>query len=273
MDGASVCVLASGSGGNCTALAHRSGGQRRVVLMDAGLSPRRTRRLMAEVGLGLDNVGAVLLTHLDSDHWRREWISALPETVEVWVHRRHWEAGRQWGLLPPRARAFDGRFEILDGLIVDPLLLAHDSLGVAAFRLEGERASLGFATDVGQVTDQLVGHLQGVDVLAIESNYCRRMQLESSRPWFLKRRIMGGRGHLSNDEAARAISRIAPRRHVVLLHLSRQCNRPDLVHALHSGAGYGLTITDQFVPTGWIPVGSPAPRSEAIPALLWELTP
>lgn len=274
MDGVSVCVLASGSGGNCTALSVRSGARRSVVLMDAGLSPRRTRRLLGQMGRSLEDVCAVVLTHLDRDHWRREWLSALPETADVWVHRAHWEAARAWDLLPARAIPFDSPFEAVAGLQLDPLLLAHDSLGVAAFRIAGAGSTLGFATDVGRVTDGLVRHLQGVDVLAIESNYCRRLQLESDRPWFLKRRIMGGRGHLSNDDAARAVVRIGPRRHVVLLHLSRQCNRPDIVNALHAGADYRLTITDQFVPTSWITVGpSPPDVVTTIPATLWELAP
>src|SRR5204862_3142635 len=95
---------------------------------------------------------------------------------------------------------------------------------------------------------------------AIESNYCPLLQEESGRPDFLKHRITGGRGHLSNHEAAAAIRRIQPREHVILLHLSRECNEPAIVAALHEGADYTLTITCQFEPTRWVQVRGPGTR-------------
>ena len=104
-----------------------------------------------------------------------------------------------------------------------------------SFRLETDAGSLGFATDIGRASDALVDLLRGVDLLAIESNYDRDMQLGSARPKFLKDRIMGGRGHLSNEECVEAVRAIAfpdEPSQVVLLHLSRDCNHPDAVRAL-----------------------------------------
>jgi phosphoribosyl 1,2-cyclic phosphodiesterase len=266
-EAASLCVLASGSAGNCGVLAVGRRGARRVVLIDAGLSPRRTRRELATIGLSLDQVCAVLVTHLDGDHWRPEWRTAMPADVPVLMSPRHLQSGRRQGLLPDTADSFDAPIEPTPGVRVHPLLLAHDALGVSSFRVEAGGGTLGYATDVGRVTDELVEHLRGVEVLAIESNYCRRMQIESGRPAFLKRRIMGGRGHLSNDEAAAAVAGIGPRRHVVFLHLSRQCNRGELVAGMHVGADYEFTISDQFRPTRWVRIG--VARGE--PArTLWE---
>lgn len=141
----------------------------------------------------------------------------------------------------------------------------------------GEGGSIGFATDLGRVTPELVklfkgdgsgggavegGVRGGVDVLAIESNYCPRMQAASGRPGFLIERITGGRGHLSNHQAAEAIRAIEPREHVVLLHLSRQCNDVGLVASLHEGSDYHVTISSQDVPTRWVPIrGSRVPGS------------
>jgi ribonuclease BN (tRNA processing enzyme) len=148
---------------------------------------------------------------------------------------------------------------IAPGVRIDPITLAHDEQGVTAFRFDltpsnAPHARLGFATDLGHTTDAFIDHVRGVDVLAIESNYCPQMQLASSRPAFLKRRIMGGSGHLSNQQALDAIERIAPRQHVVLLHLSRECNRPELVADMHAGADYALTISEQHKPTRWVPL-------------------
>lgn len=266
--GASLCVLGSGSGGNCSVLLVQRDGRRDAALIDAGLSPKRATRLMQERGIAPGDIRAVLLTHLDSDHWRMGWTSALPSGVPILVHERHHAPALAQGLLPDDARAFADGFDLMPGVRVAAAVLRHDDLGSAALRFDIEgMGSLGFATDVGRVTDALVDHLRGVGVLAIESNYCRRMQVESDRPETLKRRIMGGAGHLSNAETARAVERINPR-HVVFLHLSRHCNRADLVADMHAGGEYEFTIAEQFRPTRWVRIagGSPAP----VPATLWE---
>jgi hypothetical protein len=81
---------------------------------------------------------------------------------------------------------------------------------------------------------------------------------------------MGGSGHLSNDQALRAIGEIGPRTHVVLLHLSRECNDPDLVASLHADAPYSVTITDQFEPSPWVPIAPPpgVPGRQSVQAQL-----
>ncbi|MBM4108465.1 MAG: MBL fold metallo-hydrolase [Phycisphaerae bacterium] len=250
-NGARLCVLASGSGGNCSVLV--AGGL--VTLIDAGLSPRRTRRELDALGLSLGDVGAMVLTHLDTDHAYPGWAGAIPEGCALWVHRRHLGRAERTGLLrKARCEAFEDGFA-LGAARVSPLLVAHDSLGVASLRFEFAcGASLGWATDVGRVTEPLVRHLRGTDVLAIESNYCPAMQRASGRPEFLKRRIMGGSGHLSNQECLEAVRRMGPRRHVVALHLSRQCNRPELVAGLHEGAAYSLTVTAPDRAIRWVEV-------------------
>ncbi len=249
--GAWLCVLASGSGGNCSALVLEAGSDRHVYLIDAGLSPRRTRRDLAQVGLSLDDVRAVLLTHLDADHWNPAWIGRLPERSTVLLHRRHaGRAGRD-GAMYHRTRLLDGPTELDGGAVVHAEVHSHDDLGVSVFRFELPRGAgaLGYATDVGRVTDRLVSHLRGVDTLAIESNYCPLLQAGSDRPASLKDRITGGAGHLSNAQCAEAAAAIGPRRRVVLLHLSRECNRPELALRGHAGRPYEVTLTSQFEPT------------------------
>jgi phosphoribosyl 1,2-cyclic phosphodiesterase len=150
---------------------------------------------------------------------------------------------------------------------LEPILLSHDELGVAAFRFSLPcGGTLGFATDLGRVTDELVDHLRGVDVLAIESNYCPVMQAGSPRPEFLKRRITGGAGHLSNEECAVAVARAEPVSEVVLLHLSRQCNTPELASAGHAGAPYRLSLAAQDEATDWIWIRPPPAGSGGRPA-------
>lgn len=264
-DGTSLCVLASGSAGNCSVLATARDGVMRLCLIDLGLSPRRTVRLLHGVGLRMDQVDDVILTHLDADHFYPGWLRVLPRHTTLRLHRRHAGAAGLSGLFGPRPEVFEGEFALRDGMVVRSILAAHDVKGVAALRFGAGGAggsdewSLGFATDIGRADARLVEHLRGVDVLAIESNYCPRMQEASDRPPFLKQRIMGGSGHLSNQQAVEAIGRIGPRRHVVLLHLSRQCNDPELVAQKHRGAAYELTIASQHEATAWIRIAGAAP--------------
>ena len=252
---AELCVLASGSAGNCSVLTFSRAGVRRACLIDLGLSPRRTVRLLGELGLGMHHVDDVVVTHLDSDHFHSGWTKALPRHTTLHIHASHADGSPHFGLFGVHAAPFDSEFRLRDGTIVRSVLASHDAEGVATFRFCIPGGCLGFATDLGRMTDRLVEHLAGVDVLAIESNYCPVMQQNSGRPIYLQRRIMGGSGHLSNQEAAEAVRLIEPKSHVVLLHLSRQCNDPALVAELHDGAGYGYTITNQERPSGWVRIG------------------
>lgn len=251
-----LCVLASSSSGNCSVLIRGEGDLRRAVLLDCGLSPRKTRRLLFDFGLSLDHIDDVLVTHFDWDHFHSGWLKALPRHARLHLHKRHRREAEAIGPLPANARLFEDAFELPGGLWVVPSLHSHDDAGVVAYRIEGDGRSIGYATDIGRVTDELLGALSAVDLLAIESNYCPKMQLESDRPWVLKKRIMGGSGHLSNEQCLEAVTAIAPRAHTVLLHLSRQCNTPERAASFHDGAPYALTVSRHDRATEEIAVGA-----------------
>jgi phosphoribosyl 1,2-cyclic phosphodiesterase len=267
-----VRILASGSSGNCSVLEVMTDRGRRACLIDAGLSPRRTLRMLERSGVHPDQVDAIMLTHLDHDHWSSGWVSRWPRGWHLWMSSEHAAFARRRRLAPLDAlREFSaGAFEPTRGVAVTPIQASHDDLGVASFRIDitsGETSgSLGFATDLGRVPERFIDCVRGVHVLAIESNYCPQMQMASTRPWSLKQRIMGGQGHLSNEQCLHAVTSIEPRDHVILLHLSRECNDSSLVASLHAGSDYALTIAQQDEPSRWveIPAGPrrpvPAPR-------------
>ena len=255
---AALCTLASGSSGNCSVLVYRDGHHRRICLIDAGLSPRRTRNSLGDLGLDIAQVDAVLLTHLDTDHWHPGWTTGwtrhMSRTTQLRIHKSHLPRMENRGTLFAPAKPFQRTFKLPGNLTVHPVQLSHDELGVTAFRFAFSPcgSTLGFATDVGYADVKLIDHMFAVDVLAIESNYCPKLQTASDRPDVLKERIMGGSGHLSNQETAQAVEMIEPGHHVVFLHLSRQCNHPDLVAAAHAGADYAYTISLQNAPTRWV---------------------
>jgi len=270
---AGLRVLASGSGGNCSLLVvpdEGPGRPGRTVLIDAGLSPGRTRALLAESGVRLADVDDIVVTHLDRDHFHTGWNRVRDCRATLRLHRRHVGRAQRFHLLLARNEVFDDGTSTNLGArtTLSSHLMAHDSDGVATFRwrFEGAHGSgeLGFATDLGRVEPGFAAHLRGVDVLAIESNYCPRMQAASGRPAFLKQRITGGAGHLSNEECARVVPAIGPRREVVLLHLSRECNTPDRAAAAHAGAAYGLTLSAQDEPSDWVWVRAHEPAGSVI---------
>ena len=183
----------------------------------------------------------------------------------------HMGRARRIGLLYARCEPFEDEFEPAPGVGMTTMMHAHDDLGVAIFRcsiaLPGRSlATLGYATDLGHVCSGLIDHLHRVDTLAIESNYCPVMQQNSGRPIYLQRRIMGGSGHLSNEQSAMAVARIEPREHLVLLHLSQECNEPAIAMGHHRRFGDGCStrrcvVSSQLEPTPWIAVrgdGRPA---------------
>jgi phosphoribosyl 1,2-cyclic phosphodiesterase len=303
------CVLGSGSSGNSTVVRAAGGVKGGAFLIDAGFGPRVTEQRLYAAGMQVKDIAAIVLTHLDSDHFNPYWLlTIVKQGIRVHVSRNHLKAFLKLGdvrdiqrrMADPVAnpklcrelavrnleelvRPFDGSFEPIPGVQLAPIDLAHDTTGSHGFVLECSGYRAGFATDLGRVPETLIEHFRGVDLLAIESNYDPDMQLASDRPWHLKQRIMGGSGHLSNEQALAAVQRILDRtaehmgpdrlpRHIVLLHRSRQCNCPKLVRRLFSADARiapVLTLTDQFEPTPWLYANRPrAQRVEQL-ALAW----
>lgn len=278
-NGLELCVLGSGSAGNCSAIAAGSG----VLLIDAGIGPRVAGQRLARSRpggrrLGAADIRAVVLTHLDSDHFSHNWLATLKKfDVPVYCHEsRIDELSLRIAARGIRidVRGFDGRLEPIRGLTLDPIAFAHDADGSHGFVIDGGPTfggvRIGYATDLGHVPERLLERFCDLDLLAIESNYDRQMQLDSPRPWFLKNRIMNGHGHLSNEQAYAAVRKLFAScecagkrlpRHVVLLHRSRECNCPELLRTFFSRdarIASRLTLSEQNEPTEWLRAGAMA---------------
>ena len=263
-----LCILASGSLGNCSVIRSPVG----VLLIDLGIGPRITAKRLNGTGVRVTDIVAACLTHLDSDHFRQTWAPTLiRQQSRLFCH-----ADRKSDLLDqidpdhhhavtPLVHCFNGHpFEPLPGLTLEPIHLAHDRAGSHGFVIEGFGCRIGYATDLGRVPTALLDRFCNLDVLAIESNYDPLMQETSDRPWFLKRRIMGGAGHLSNHQALAAIQAILDRAqacdeklpdHIVLLHRSQECNCPKLLKRLFRKdprIPQRLTLAEQFERTEWL---------------------
>jgi phosphoribosyl 1,2-cyclic phosphodiesterase len=272
--------------GNSTVLRTPRG----VMLIDAGIGPRTAAKRLEGTGVRVADVQAICLTHLDRDHFNHSWIRTIVThgiRVFVAVDRRphllryldHHPLVTEFSAL---VDSFNGQpFEPLPGLVARAIRLDHDMTGSHGFCFEGFDCRLGYASDLGKVPDVLIECFEDVDVLAIESNYDPEMQRNSGRPWFLKKRIMGGFGHLSNDQAFDAVRAILARslkkrnrlpEHIVLLHRSLECNCPDLMRELfHQDQRIArrLTVADQFERSGWLRVKGHKPLTGAQLSLAW----
>ncbi len=223
------CVLGSGSAGNSTILRH--GGT--CILVDAGLSARQLVRRLEMVGVDPDALSGIVLTHEHSDHTGGLDVFLRKRDIPVYCEIRTREVLRQglrseicWNLFENGDRFRVGNLEVTG------FSIPHDAvepLGYVFQGLEGSR--FGLLSDIGKVTNLVRHHLRGVDSLFVEANYDDHLlQLDTKRPWATKQRISGDHGHLSNAQAAELVAEIAGDNlhRVVLGHISRDCNAPDV---------------------------------------------
>jgi len=256
-----ISVLASGSGGNATLV--EAGATR--ILVDAGLSGRELVTRLETVGVAPEEIQGILVTHEHGDHTRGMGVFARRYGTPVYLTDRTRQACRRLFRRAEETVIYrPGRpFEIGD-VRVEPFLTVHDAVdpvGVAVVDAVSE-IRLGVATDLGRPNAQIRHALSGCDFLILEANHDERLLREAPYPWSVKNRIASSHGHLSNEAAARfAVELLHPRLAGVLLaHLSREANRPQLalevVAAALERAGYWgfLEVASQDRPTPLIDV-------------------
>jgi phosphoribosyl 1,2-cyclic phosphodiesterase len=219
-----VTVLASGSRDNATLL---EAGETRV-LIDAGISPRKMRKLLrGMLGRPPESLDAVIITHGHGDHARHAAAAARSFDAALFATPPVVEG---WDLFDePRLVSFtaDEPFQVGD-LRVSPFALPHDSPQVALVFSDGNE-ELGIATDLGEVPPGLIEHLSGCETLLIESNHDVALLENGHYLPFLKRRILSSQGHISNEECAALLAQLpVGLREVVLMHLSEANNQPEL---------------------------------------------
>jgi phosphoribosyl 1,2-cyclic phosphodiesterase len=225
-DDALVYTLASGSSGN--ALFVRRGATR--LLFDAGISAAKIERGLRAIGEELADLDAIVLTHEHGDHVRgvRRLIERAPD-VELVASRgtmQGW-AGSDADKIPYRRIEADSALGI-GGVRLLPFSLSHDANEPTGFRLYDRGFALGLATDLGTFGEETVAALRDCQVLVLEANYDEEMLWGGRYPRFVKRRISGRRGHLSNTQCRRLLRRVATSRleRVILCHASAENNSP-----------------------------------------------
>ena len=223
-------MLGSGSSGNSALVAT----DHCRILVDGGLSARQLLLRLSECGVAPGQLDGVLLTHEHTDHIRGLEVLCRKFDVPIYCNRLTAEALRCNGLLDQhrnwRIFATGSEFSIVD-ITVQTFPVPHDAVDPIGFAFHAGSGGLGFITDLGYATKMIIERLRQVQTLVIETNHDEKLlQNDTHRPWPVKQRIQSRHGHLSNAAAATVIEELSfgTIRCVVLGHLSRDCNTPEL---------------------------------------------
>lgn len=228
-----LCSIASGSSGNCIYV----GSDTTHLLVDTGISKKRTEEGLKEIGMSLQDVDGILITHEHSDHISglgvisRKYhipIYATPKTIAAIQNTSSIGVVEETLFQPIHA---DESFVIKD-IKCSPMHTSHDAADPVAYRFKCGQKQVAIATDLGTYNDYTVECLKGMDALFLEANHDVHMLQVGPYPYMLKQRILGDRGHLSNERSGQLLSRLLHDKlqTIILGHLSKENNLPELAY-------------------------------------------
>jgi len=225
-----IASLNSGSNGNC----YYIGNGHEAVLIDAGISCRETERRMLRLGLSMRKVKAVFISHEHSDHINGVSVLAKKYQLPVYITPATLMRGGlaiDEYLLRPFAVA---HVAAIGELQVTAFPKFHDAVDPCSFVVSFNNIRVGIFTDIGIACQNVISHFSQCHAVFLEANYDDDMLDKGGYPYHLKRRIRGGNGHLSNKQAVELFTKHkAPYlSHLLLSHLSKNNNHPDLVQQL-----------------------------------------
>lgn len=224
-----VCILASGSSGNATYI--HSGGEH--FLLDAGLSGRELKRRLFDIGVQPQKIQALLLSHEHQDHIRGAGVLSRMMDIPIMATEGTWAgAEKSVGSIAPQNRMIIRGSFSLGEVMIQIFPLPHDAREPVGFIIEGEGIRIGVATDAGAVDETMLQALGGCNLVILEANHDLELLKNGPYPPYLKKRVMGPTGHLSNDDAGHAAAVLVESgvSHVILGHLSQTNNHPLLAY-------------------------------------------
>lgn len=228
-----LCSIASGSSGNCIYV----GSDNTHLMVDAGISGRKIEDGLNSLGLKTEEMDGILITHEHSDHVGGIGVLARRYGIPMYATRGTIDAikGMSYlGKIPEelfRVIEPDKPFTVND-LKVSPVKISHDAAEPVAYRIGNKESSVGVLSDLGKYNDYIVESFFGVDALLLEANHDVNMLQVGKYPYQLKCRILGDKGHLSNESSGRLLSRLLhdDLKTVFLGHLSKENNMAELAY-------------------------------------------
>ncbi|GAB3196330.1 phosphoribosyl 1,2-cyclic phosphodiesterase [Pontibacter aydingkolensis] len=244
-----ITSLNSGSNGNC----YYIGNEHEAVLVDAGISCRETERRMARLGLSMSKVKAIFVSHEHSDHIKGIPVLAKKYKLPVYITPHTLRRARFEEVAFP-VHTFNAQEPVKIGnleIIGFPKL--HDAIDPYSFIISYQGTKVGVFTDIGAPCEQLIHYFSQCHAAILEANYDEVMLAEGYYPYHLKRRISGGKGHLSNRQALNLFTAYKPAymSHLLLGHLSKNNNCPKLVDDLFNehAAGTNIMVASRYEET------------------------
>lgn len=228
-----LCSIASGSSGNCICV----GSSNTHVLVDAGLSGKKIQQGLSEFDLKAEDMEGILVTHEHLDHiagigvMARRFhipIYATEGTINAIINTK--SVGKiEKELFHPIKSGEE--FEIGD-LRFKPLHISHDAVDPVAYKFRNDHNKMAILTDLGTYDQVLIDELQGLDAVLLEANHDVNMLQTGAYPYYLKKRILGDRGHLSNERSGQLLCKLLHDNFgtAVLGHLSKENNYEELAY-------------------------------------------
>ncbi|MCR5755711.1 MAG: MBL fold metallo-hydrolase [Acetatifactor sp.] len=228
-----LCSIASGSSGNCIYV----GSEATHLLVDVGISGKRTEEGLNSLGLTGRDLDGIFITHEHADHISGLGVIARKYGIPIYATRGTIDAMMEYSNLGKVDTSLfhevqaDKKLTIKD-LVVNPMKISHDAAQPVAYRISYGNRKVGICTDLGVYDDYTVECLKGMDALLIEANHDVHMLQAGSYPYYLKQRILGDKGHLSNENSGRLLCRILHDglQNIILGHLSKENNLPELAY-------------------------------------------
>lgn len=231
-----ICSLNSGSNGNCYYIGNEKG----AVLIDAGISCRETETRMKRKGLSLTDVKAIFISHEHTDHI--SGVTGISKKYKIPVYITHkTRANSNLHISESLVHIFEPGLPVITGSFeITAFRKSHDASDPHSFIISDEGVNVGVFTDIGYPGKELIRHFKKCHAAFLESNYCEEMLENGSYPKYLKKRISGRKGHLSNTQALDLYLSHKPAylSHLILSHLSENNNDPALVDRIfkpHAG--------------------------------------
>ncbi|WP_316816118.1 MBL fold metallo-hydrolase [Pedobacter nyackensis] len=235
-----IASLNSGSNGNC----YYVGNHEEAILVDAGISCRETEKRMLRLGLSMQKVKAIFISHEHTDHIKGLCTLSAKYNLPVYINQGTL-AGCRFNLRADLIRDLQNDQHIQIGrLLVNSFLKLHDASDPCSFVVTCGETKVGVFTDIGAACAQLTHHFKQCHAAFLETNYDDELLQKSAYPYFLKKRISGGKGHLSNQQALDLFTAHKPSfmTHLLLSHLSKDNNCPELVSKLFTEHANGTEI-------------------------------
>lgn len=223
-----ICVLASGSTGNSVYIE----ANKTRLLIDAGISAKQLEKRLSNIGVCINDINAICISHEHSDHIKG--IKVIQNRFQIPIYTNQGTHKAIQNLYPSNElniKLFQTGSEFkLEDLVINSFMIPHDALEPVGFKIKHKDKSIGIVTDLGIVSPLVIDNLKGCNCIITEANYDEDLLMEAPRPWRIKQRIRSRQGHLSNTDTAQLIKNCYSDslQHVIIGHLSSECNSPDI---------------------------------------------